>query len=112
MDATNSVTIALSSETYDRFVKALQNIEELRAKNWELQLALNKEREKTKALNHHLGRFLNEFEGAFDTDESCASTDIAEEYIEAAKYTADNFGRVNNRIRQVEEWVNNYLPFG
>src|SRR5690606_15870758 len=59
----------------------------------------------------HLSKFLDEFEGAWDSDETCASPEIAQDYIDAAKYMMNHFGRINNRIRDVEEWLNNYLPF-
>ena len=56
----------------------------------------------------HFG--LDELEGAFDSDEGFASPEIAQDYIDAAKFAADNSGRINNRIRQVEKWLNEYLP--
>lgn len=60
----------------------------------------------------HLAKFLDEFEGKWDSDEQCASPEIAQDYIDAAKFMANYFGRVNNRIRHVEEWRDNFLPFG
>lgn len=59
----------------------------------------------------HLSKFLDEFEGHWDSDEQCASPEIAQDYIDAAKFMADNFGRINNRIRDVQKWLNEYLPF-
>lgn len=56
----------------------------------------------------HLEKFLDEFDGAFYANDRCASCEIAQDYIDAAKYMADNFGRINNYIRQVEEWLENY----
>lgn len=66
---------------------------------------------KLQTLGRHLSKFLDEFEGKWDSDEQCASPEIAQDYIDAAKYMADNFQRINNRIREVEVWLNDYVPF-
>lgn len=100
MGATIS-TITISPETYDRLIQQRTNFERDVLKKY-LQ---------AKTLALHLENFLDEFEGAWDNDEQCASPEIAQEYIDAAKYMADNFGRINNRIRAIEEWLNNYLPY-
>lgn len=59
----------------------------------------------------YLFKFLDEFEGAWDNSETCASPEIALDYLAAAKHCADKLGRKNNRIEGVQKWVNNYLPF-
>lgn len=57
-----------------------------------------------------LFQYLDTMEGMFDSDESQISVEHMTEYVEAAKYAADNFGRINNRIRQMEEVINK-LPY-
>jgi hypothetical protein len=57
-----------------------------------------------------LFQYLDTMEGIFDSDESQLSTEHLIEYVEAAKYAADRFGRINNRIRQMEEVINK-LPY-
>lgn len=57
-----------------------------------------------------LAKFLDEFEAAWDNDEQCTSPEIAQDYIDAAVFMR-NHGRINNRIRDVDHWVKNFLPF-
>lgn len=59
-----------------------------------------------------LNTFLSEFEGAWDNDEECASPEIAKDYLEAAKFMRDTFGRTGDRIDAIKSWYDNYLPFG
>lgn len=60
----------------------------------------------------HLCKFLDEFEGNWDSNEDCDSPEIALDYLDAAKFMLNHFGRVHNRIDAVQEWYDNYLPFG
>lgn len=60
--------------------------------------------------NKHLAKFLDEFEAKFDSDEKCDSPEIAQDYIDAATYM-QTFGRTNNMVRKVQEWLDNYLPY-
>jgi Fe2+ transport system protein B len=62
-------------------------------------------------LKKFLCQCLDEFEGRFDSDEKCDSIEIAEEYIEMATYMKNVHGRKYDRIRHVQEWIDNYLPF-
>jgi hypothetical protein len=61
--------------------------------------------------NKHLSKFLDEFEGGFESDEKCSSPEIAQDYIDAATYMANVHGRKNNCVRKVQEWLDNYLPY-
>lgn len=57
-----------------------------------------------------LFQYLNTMEGIFDSDESQLSVEHMEEYVSAAKFAMENFGRINNSIRQFEEAINK-LPY-
>lgn len=63
--------------------------------------------------NRFLSKFLEEFESEWDNDEQCASPEIADDYIRAAKWMADYFGRRHNRIDAVTAWYHSQdsLPF-
>lgn len=67
---------------------------------------------KMATLAFHLSKFLDEFEGKWDSDEQCDSPEIAIDYLDAAIFMRNFFGRVNNRIDEVQVWYDNYLPFG
>lgn len=58
-----------------------------------------------------LAKFLDEFEGKWDSDEGCESEEIAFDYIDAAKWMANNFDRKGDRIKAVEEWLRE-IPIG
>ena len=60
----------------------------------------------------HLCKFLDEFEGKWDSNEDCDSPEIALDYLDAAKFMLNHFGRVHNRIDAIQAWYDNYLPFG
>lgn len=60
----------------------------------------------------HLCKFLDEFEGRWDSDEQCDSPEIALDYLDAARFMLNHFGRVHNRIDDIQKWYDNYLPFG
>ncbi len=62
-------------------------------------------------LKKFLCQCLDEFEGRFDSDEKCDSIEIAEEYIEMATYMKNVHGRKYDRIRHVQEWIDNDLPY-
>ena len=108
MDAT---TIAIPPETYERLTAAVEKNIVLMKENAQKDNELLKLSMKMSTVAKHLSKFLDEFEGAWDSDETCASPEIAQDYIDAAKYMMNHFGTINNRIRDVEEWLNNYLPF-
>jgi hypothetical protein len=76
-----------------------------------IDLQMKKLKADSDTLAMHLSNFLNEFEGRFDSDEKCDSPEIAEEYIDAATYMKNFHGRKENRIRHVQEWIDNYLPY-
>lgn len=53
-----------------------------------------------------MAKLCDEREAEWDSDERFASEEFAYDYIEAARFLANHFGRTNNRIRQAEEWIN------
>lgn len=53
-----------------------------------------------------MAKLCDEREAEWDSDERFASEEFAYDYVEAARFLANHFGRTNNRIRQVEEWIN------
>jgi hypothetical protein len=60
---------------------------------------------KIEFLKKYLALQLCRVEGLFDSDPRQLSDEEYIEYIEAAQYMADNFGRKNHRIRLVKEWI-------
>lgn len=54
---------------------------------------------------NHLTIFLDEFEGAFASDEGQFSIEILESYEAAAMFAQENFGRTNNIIIEVREQI-------
>ena len=52
-----------------------------------------------------MGKLCDEREAEWDSDERFASEEFAYDYLEAAKFLMNHYGRMNNRIRQVEEWL-------
>ena len=110
MDAIAVSSMTISSETYDKLIEAVgQNVSLTREVD-RLNTEALKASLKLQTLARHVSTLLDELEGAFDSDEGFASPEIAQDYIDAAKFAADNSGRINNRIRQVEKWLNEYLP--
>lgn len=104
----------------------LETIEDQNRKLRELDKALDLEREQTlknsmkyngiraqlAMSNLHLFNFLDEMEARFDNTSAFDSPQICKDYLDAAKYTAQYFGRTNNRVTEAEHWYNNYsLPF-
>lgn len=66
---------------------------------------------KANTLALHLSKFLDEFEGKWDSDEKCDSPEIALDYLDAALYMERHFGRTDNRIQYVKEWYDNLQAF-
>jgi hypothetical protein len=62
------------------------------------------------SLKKFVGEYLNTMEGIDDSDESFLSDEHRREYVEAAKFMLDKYGRINNRIRQMEEALDK-LPY-
>jgi hypothetical protein len=104
----------------------LETIEDQNRKLRELDKALDKERSETlknsmkyngiraqlAMSNLHLFNFLDEMEARFDNTSEFDSPEICRDYMDAAKYTAQYFGRLNNRYDQAKHWYDNYsLPF-
>lgn len=104
----------------------LETIEDQNRKLRELDKALDRERSETlknsmkyngiraqlAMSNLHLFNFLDEMEARFDNTSSFDSPEICKEYMEAAKDTAQYFGRSNNRYSEAKHWYDNYsLPF-
>lgn len=57
-----------------------------------------------------LFQYLNTMEGIFDSDESQLSVEHMIEYVNAAKFAMERFGRINNSIRYFEEAIDK-LPY-
>jgi hypothetical protein len=55
--------------------------------------------------------FLQDFEARFDKGDDGISPELADDYMRAARFQKA-LGRTGDRIEEVQEWVNNYLPFG
>lgn len=56
-----------------------------------------------------MAKLCDEREAEWDSDERFASEEFAYDYIEAARFLANHFGRTNNRISKVQEWIDS-LP--
>lgn len=52
-----------------------------------------------------LATFLDETEAIFDRDPTELSPEIMQTYIEAAKHLAKDFGRTNNRVKEVWQYM-------
>jgi hypothetical protein len=60
----------------------------------------------------HLRLQLQETEGRFERTREFDSTTACEDYIKAAQFMADRFGRKDNMIKEAKHWYDNYsLPF-
>lgn len=68
--------------------------------------------EQRTALKKFLILFVHQFESTFSQDEYM-SVEFAQEYVNAAKYLRDTFGRKGDIINHVEIWINSSdsLPF-
>jgi len=53
----------------------------------------------------HLSKMLDEVEAQFDRDPSEMSPEFLEDYVNAAGHLGRNFGRSNNRIDNVLEYL-------
>lgn len=63
-----------------------------------------------------LVKFLDRTEAYFDNKSAKwlkenISPEDAQDYLDSAKWMADNFGRTNNRIDVIQLWLDSYLPF-
>lgn len=76
------------------------------------QKSLNFERQVKDTQSKHIQKFLDDFEAKWDNrEEECEmSPELADDYITAATYQADYFGRTNNRVDDVKHWRDNYIP--
>ena len=97
-----NVTIAQSGEKF----MANQNALEVLAKQHKRMEAL------ALTAGMHLHNFCDRFESKWESDEQCESPEVAQEYIDAARFLEKNFSRTKNWIGSVTNWKNNYLPFG
>lgn len=52
-----------------------------------------------------LSEFLSETEAIFDRDPTELSPEIMHTYIEAAKHLAKDFGRTNNRVKEIWQYM-------
>lgn len=63
-------------------------------------------------LKVHLRLQLEETEGRFERTNEFDSPAACDDYIKAAKFMAENFGRKDNMITEAKHWYDNYsLPF-
>jgi hypothetical protein len=88
----------------------LQQVEEMNGKLLGLSITFEQTKSKNSTLARFVVNFLDSFEGMFDSDEDALSTEHMIEYLDAAKWMAANYGRINNRIDEVTERLN-ALPF-
>jgi hypothetical protein len=103
-----NVMIIESAIDYDRMSK---QIDEMTTTHLQLSITHEQTKSKNLILKSFVVKFLDSFEGRFDSDEDAYAPEHMIEYIEAAKWMAANYGRVNNRIDDVTERLN-ALPFG
>lgn len=104
---TQPTMIAISAETYE---KAIQTIDELSARDrevFELKQDARKSALKLDTVAKHLDNFLDLFEARFSVEGKCDSPEHAIQYLDAAKYMRDNFGRKDYRyISLIQDWYN------
>lgn len=102
-------TIESNNRDLRQLNKELDRINEENLKN---SMKYNGIRAQLAMSNLHLFNFLDEMEARFDNTSSFDSPEICKDYMEAAKYTAQYFGRANNRYSEAKHWYDNYsLPF-
>lgn len=96
------VTIVQSGEDFikdqELFRKAIDDLEEMRSRLTRYDGVIS-------ILFYQLSKFLDEFEAAFDRENSCVSREIARDYLDAAIFLEKNFKRTNNRVMAVEQWL-------
>lgn len=63
-------------------------------------------------LKVHLRLQLEETEGRFERTNEFDSPEACNDYIKAARFMSENFGRKDNMIKEAKHWYDNYsLPF-
>ena len=72
---------------------------------------------KLQTVHKLLSKHCDEIEGMFDGRSEQWLKDYfspasAMDYVKSATWLRDNFSRTNNRIEDVQRWIDNYLPFG
>lgn len=114
----------LTSETCELILTQLAELEQsangkdneihlMQIQNLKNSLKMEAVKSGLSTVSKHLDKFLDEFEGAFDCDEKCASPEIALDYIEAATYMKKNFNRNDSGfIERVQKWFDSYKPWG
>jgi hypothetical protein len=102
-----NVMIVESASKYD---KMLKQVEEMNGKLLGLSITYEQTKSKNSTLSRFVTNFLASFEGMFDSDEDALSPEHMIEYLEAARWMRDNYGRVNHRIDSVQEKLN-ALPY-
>lgn len=81
-------------------------LEQLRKVNRQMSHRIVGLESKVSHLEIFLKKFLDEFEAQFDSDERCASDEIAVDYIVAARWMKENCGRDDGkRIEYVQDWI-------
>jgi hypothetical protein len=85
-----------------------------------LQTNLLKGAVRIEIMKNKLFKYCDLIEGRFDSEqeafeygnkfENALSDEDYLEYIDTAEYMAKEFGRVNNRVKHVKEWMNR-LPY-
>lgn len=74
-----------------------------------------REQAKNSIQSQHMAKMLDRIEAEFDTNEKFVSLEDADDYLTAARYQRDFFGRnsesAKKMIERVEEYVINDLPY-
>jgi hypothetical protein len=59
-------------------------------------------------MKNHLSIFLCEMEERFNRTSAFESDEICQDYIKAATFMAENFGRTNNRVSDARHWYDHH----
>lgn len=112
MTAQNGTVYDNLLQTVEENEKELKNlskeIDRLITDNLHHSKKYNGIRQQLSTSNMHLFIFLDEMEARFDNTSAFDSPEICKNYLDAAIYCSNYFGRVNNRINEAKYWYDNY----
>jgi hypothetical protein len=78
----------------------------------ETLLQCERQKSQNSTLRLHLSKFLDEAEERFNRTSEFESPEACIDYLDAAKFMASYYGRVNNKVVEAKHWYDNYsLPY-
>lgn len=103
---------ALMVQSAEEFLADQQAAERLLAELSATRKQLDRVNTQNVIMAQRLSVHLDEIEASFDNDEKFQSPEAAQDYLDSAKWMADNFSRNDHRrIDRVQYWLDHYLPY-